>query len=946
MGEAKEQRTSDGFESTLSVDGAQAREDSVPAGTMISARYLVEGLLGHGGMGNVYQVRDTELDRQIALKTLRHAPSGELSRRFRREVQLALRITHPNVVRLFDLGTWMGASFLTMELIEGGSLRNQLAAGPLSVARACEIARQVAAGLEAAHVAGVIHRDLKPENILLDEDRVVVVDFGVAGESVGQQQASAIVGTSSYMSPEQANGAPSNHRADLYALGLVLHEMLVGEVPLTGKGPVATALRREREAPPSARSRREDVPPALDQLIKQLLDRDPERRPATAAAVERQLAAWASPLSDEDPATIDIRPPQRERPRRWKLAALAITLATLAALAGALLLWPRGEPAAVATTSTHLFAAPARVEAELAADLEFLRGDLPNAVFRALAGQLPGRIATPRSQTRAPTVAAFITANPRDFTVRLEVSGKSFAASDRNLPAALDRAAGDLVAELAASPPASAEERALQARWNAPSIAAVRATRRAEIALARMHYGGKDADPGALLDRAGPGFVRPYTISIWSLSTLGGDRQALAEKALRDAATAPASERLLLQSWLAVADDEISPADQLDADSTEPWTVLARAWMLAYQGKVIDAVAMAQQVGRDPEVGGLGRQVANKIASYYSSPGRARAAARVNADSTAEEPVAWFLLAEAALGESGDLATTELAIARARALGADERPLYPLEAALAFRKHELAAATSLAMRMLGDDAEESLTGLRVLYAVETLQGHSGATTLADRLIELSATAPSQKINSALISLAIDGYVGGNRRAGRKFAAAAVGVARKLKDNEYEAIANSLLLAADHRDGKLDRAAFTAGLDDLASFLRGYGHDPGTLSALPLARFLAIAPSDCEPLIPAAQALPLGAYRAVALARCELATGDAARAVATLEKLTGATLGVNFPNLMVERELLLGKALTALGKRERARIHLERVVDFRRHALDRRFVDEAQALLID
>ncbi len=138
----------DGFESTLSADGTPAdTQGALPPATRIADRYLVERLIGQGGMGYVYQVRDVELDRRIALETLRHAGAGDRPRRFRREVQLALRITHPNVVRLFDLGTWMGASFLTMELVGGQSLRRRLSAGPLPVTTACEIGRQIAAAL-------------------------------------------------------------------------------------------------------------------------------------------------------------------------------------------------------------------------------------------------------------------------------------------------------------------------------------------------------------------------------------------------------------------------------------------------------------------------------------------------------------------------------------------------------------------------------------------------------------------------------------------------------------------------------------------------------------------------------------------------------------------------------------------------------------------------------
>mgnify|MGYP003376175875 CR=1 FL=1 len=229
---------------------------AIALGSLVAGRYRVEAVLGSGGWGRVYRVADTALDRVVALKTLR-VDDPEALARFRREVRLASRVTHPNVIRLFDLGHWGALSFLTMEHVAGQSLRAHLAGGPLPVGEAAGIARQVALGLAASHACGIVHRDLKPENVLLGPGgRVVLADFGVAGEPTGSDPASAIVGTSAYMSPEQANGEAATPQADLYTLGLVLHEMLTGQVPLVGNGPVATALKRQREPAPPLRGLR------------------------------------------------------------------------------------------------------------------------------------------------------------------------------------------------------------------------------------------------------------------------------------------------------------------------------------------------------------------------------------------------------------------------------------------------------------------------------------------------------------------------------------------------------------------------------------------------------------------------------------------------------------------------------------------------------------------
>ena len=337
----------------------------LPPGTALGGRYQIEELLGSGGMGHVYRATDRELAREVALKTMRVA-SEDMLARLRREVRLASRVTHENVIRLYDLVAADGVHFVTMELVRGVSLRAQLANGPLPVPQAVEIARQCARGLEAAHKASVVHRDFKPENVLLGSDgRVVVVDFGVASEQVdGVVVASAIVGTSVYMSPEQANGLAPTPATDLYALGLVLAEMLTGEIPLVGRGLVDTALRRRLEAVPSLRTLRPEVPEALDGLVRALLELEPEARPASAEVVAAALGGGElpAPVVSAGGATVQLEgtPTSAERPgaRRAKAAPApasapgprrrrlgwAVALGSAAVAAGlAALLWPRGD---------------------------------------------------------------------------------------------------------------------------------------------------------------------------------------------------------------------------------------------------------------------------------------------------------------------------------------------------------------------------------------------------------------------------------------------------------------------------------------------------------------------------------------------------------------------------------------------------------------------------
>jgi TPR repeat protein len=304
-------------------------EPVMAPGTWLGDRYRIEELLGSGGMGHVYRATDLELDRSVALKTVR-VPSAHALVRLRREVLLASRVTHANVIRLHDLVTMDGISFVTMELVAGQSLKSRIAAGDVTIAEAVDIARQCADGLHAAHEAGVIHRDFKPENVLLETGgRAVVVDFGVAGELIeGVTQASAIVGTTAYMSPEQANGQAPSPQTDLYALGLVLHEMLTGEIPLLGRGPVDTAMLRCFQAPPSVRDRRPDVPEALAALILRMLAIDPAARPPSAAAVAAELLAPPAEVAAEAPPP----PARRRRSPLLLLVPFVLAAAVVAAI--------------------------------------------------------------------------------------------------------------------------------------------------------------------------------------------------------------------------------------------------------------------------------------------------------------------------------------------------------------------------------------------------------------------------------------------------------------------------------------------------------------------------------------------------------------------------------------------------------------------------------------
>lgn len=282
-------------------DEESGRGNSSGAGpgtaTRFAHRYELEALVGVGGMGSVYRARDLELDERIALKVLRrekiNAPG--VLKRFRQEVKLARRITHRNIARMFDLGEFDGDKYLTMEFIPGDTLAAMLdKQGRLSVPTVLEIGLGICEGLTAAHSADVLHRDLKPENVMVQPDgRVVITDFGIAWplfEQGAKDSSSTLAGTPTYMAPEQVEDRPLSPRTDLYALGEILYELVVGEAPWQHTEMGALLLMRLHGPVPDPSERRLDLPNGVRQLIMQLMATNPDERPASARIVTEALS--------------------------------------------------------------------------------------------------------------------------------------------------------------------------------------------------------------------------------------------------------------------------------------------------------------------------------------------------------------------------------------------------------------------------------------------------------------------------------------------------------------------------------------------------------------------------------------------------------------------------------------------------------------------------------
>jgi predicted Ser/Thr protein kinase len=322
---------------------------------VLNGRYEVETTLGEGGMARVYRGTDRILGRTVAIKVLSRKYAGDDSfvTRFRREAQAAAGLNHPHVVSVFDTGDDEDQHYIVMEYVEGDTLADVLRReGRLPPERATAIAADVATALEGAHEKGLVHRDVKPGNVMIDrEGRVKVMDFGIARAAADDTltQTGIVLGTASYLSPEQAQGLPVDARSDIYSLGCVLYEMLAGRPPFVADTPVSIAYKHVHEdaRPPSEVE--PSVPAALDAVVLRALAKDPEERFETAAAFREAIGAGAA--GPEGMATEPIAaggdtailptaaPPEEPPPRRGRSwLPLALIGAAILALAGILAL--------------------------------------------------------------------------------------------------------------------------------------------------------------------------------------------------------------------------------------------------------------------------------------------------------------------------------------------------------------------------------------------------------------------------------------------------------------------------------------------------------------------------------------------------------------------------------------------------------------------------------
>jgi eukaryotic-like serine/threonine-protein kinase len=338
-----------------------SQSSSAPAvGSRLNGRYRIEDRIGSGGMSTVYRAFDETLERQVAIKIMHSDISSDDAalERFRREARTVAQLSHPHVVMVIDAGEDEGHPYIVFEHVRGETLKDRIRReGPLPVAEAVAYAIEVGRALQAAHERGLVHRDVKPQNVLLDEEgRAKVTDFGIALglESNQLTAAGKVIGTTDYVSPEQAQGHEVSGQSDVYSLGIVLYEMLVGEVPFSGESHVSVAMKHVREGLPDVQRRRPEVSAALAAVLERATAKELGSRCSTMGEFVRELeevltyeSARSGGATGEATAILSQLPAgiagRRSRRRTIGLALLYVAIAGVVAVVAALVVNGEGQ---------------------------------------------------------------------------------------------------------------------------------------------------------------------------------------------------------------------------------------------------------------------------------------------------------------------------------------------------------------------------------------------------------------------------------------------------------------------------------------------------------------------------------------------------------------------------------------------------------------------------
>ena len=327
---------------------------ALAAGTILG-QCEIRSPLGAGGMGEVYRAHDTRLNREVAIKVLPESVSSdpERLRRFEQEARAAAALNHPNILAVYQMATHEGVSYMVTELLEGETLRERLRRGAIPLRNAIDFGVQIARGLAAAHEKGIVHRDLKPENLFVTKDgRVKILDFGLAkltqAQSSSEQdaptlteetEAGVVMGTVGYMAPEQVRGQKADHRADIFALGAILYEMLAGKRAFQKPTSPETMTAILNEDPPSISQITKDLPLAMQRVLQRCLEKNPEQRFHSA----HDLAFALEAMSDSAISSHAANPPERKKSARRRTAIAAALVAAALGVAVLAYFGMRGE---------------------------------------------------------------------------------------------------------------------------------------------------------------------------------------------------------------------------------------------------------------------------------------------------------------------------------------------------------------------------------------------------------------------------------------------------------------------------------------------------------------------------------------------------------------------------------------------------------------------------
>ncbi len=383
-------------------------------GTTIS-HYVILEELGRGGMGVVYKAEDTRLKRIVALKFLpdRNSSKDQDKERFLQEAQAASALNHPNVCTIFDIQEFNGQTFIVMEYVEGKTLRD--AKQGLRTKQVIDIAKQIAEGLAAAHEKGIIHRDIKSDNIMLRLDgRVQIMDFGLAKlQGVSSlTQAGSTIGTTAYMSPEQVQGLEADHRADIFALGVVMYELLTGQLPFKGAHEAAVMYEVVNVDPPSLRLEKPEIEPDLERIVMKCLEKDRENRYQSAREVAVDLKRFKRDSDGKPLRTPDrVMPAQPARPRRSRMPLAGAAVAVVVLVASALWFLTRGHAEALDSLAVLPFENATNDQG-----MDYLSDGITETIINSLT-KIPDLRVIPRS-----TVFRFKGADPQEAGTKLKVN--------------------------------------------------------------------------------------------------------------------------------------------------------------------------------------------------------------------------------------------------------------------------------------------------------------------------------------------------------------------------------------------------------------------------------------------------------------------------------------------------------------------------------------------